>query len=461
MRLPSLRFSDFFMGVLFFVLAIAARYYYLSHYGFDANAPLAVWQVQGNEIIVDGEGNSETDLLVKNIKTEGLVAGFKTITPLSNKLPEITAHVSPGLAYFRYAVDTIGEYVPLKFTQPQFFRYVSILLGGLAVLFWVDSARLMFGGNVLVTALTGLGTALFPIWIINSGEVADGPLVVFLTAAVINLALRTAYQGGMFKATLLGLFLAALVLTRMGLFLFAIVVLLWFLWQSRKIHMGWFSAVLAWVCFFGALVPWSLRNMNQFNDFVPITTSAWFHLWVGNNAGADGGSYNWSMDKNLPEAVRNSLAGMNQAERYNALAEVVKEYVKQDPNAFVQHRLKAAVQFFAGSNRAHNVEVFRLGNNSAYPPGWLRMTVLGSLVALLLLAMLGWRWSYGWKSTTGLLAVALLTIPLPYILGHADALHGSRLPLDGVLILFAAAGLVGLVPGLNGQLFRGENANPN
>jgi hypothetical protein len=49
-------------------------------------------------------------------------------------------------------------------------------------------------------------------------------------------------------------------------------------------------------------------------------------------------------------------------------------------------------------------------------------------------------------------------VPLPYILTHAEALSGARLPLDGVLMCYAAFVLAALVPG--NTLLEAPDAGP-
>jgi hypothetical protein len=46
-------------------------------------------------------------------------------------------------------------------------------------------------------------------------------------------------------------------------------------------------------------------------------------------------------------------------------------------------------------------------------------------------------------------------IPLPYILSHAEALSGPRLPLDGVLLCYSAFAIGCLVPGWSARLLAG------
>ena len=56
--------------------------------------------------------------------------------------------------------------------------------------------------------------------------------------------------------------------------------------------------------------------------------------------------------------------------------------------------------------------------------------------------------------------LAMIFVPLPYLLSHAESLSGPRLPLDGVLICFAAFALCCLVPGVNGRLFDPPDPEP-
>jgi hypothetical protein len=62
------------------------------------------------------------------------------------------------------------------------------------------------------------------------------------------------------------------------------------------------------------------------------------------------------------------------------------------------------------------------------------------------MGLLGWRWSYGWKREANLASLAMMWIPLPYVLSHAELLAGPRLPLDGVLLCFTAFGLAWIFP---------------
>ena len=62
-----------------------------------------------------------------------------------------------------------------------------------------------------------------------------------------------------------------------------------------------------------------------------------------------------------------------------------------------------------------------------------------------------------WRRESMPLALALVWLPLPYILSHAGVLSGPRLPLDGVLLCYAAFALAGFLPRYGRALRRGPH----
>jgi hypothetical protein len=94
-------------------------------------------------------------------------------------------------------------------------------------------------------------------------------------------------------------------------------------------------------------------------------------------------------------------------------------------------------------------------------PEWAERSLptveVATLFFLLLLGVLGWRWSYGWRRSAMPSSLAVMWIPLPYILSHAEMYHGPRLPLDGVFISYAALALICMIPGVGRTLLRGED----
>ena len=373
---------------------------------------------------------------------------ISALPPLADK-EEKTADVSPAYPWLislvsRWDVSVDGAV-----------RWAQAALGTLTVACYFCFARRAFQ-SLLVGFLAGLLAALHPFWIINTAELADGVLASFLLAMSLALGTRASQSGGAFASLLYGLALAGLAMTRAALLPFAVVALIWFLVRCRDLRAGWFCALLAVLGFGNGLAPWTVRNYREFGESIPIVDSAMLHLWMGNNPRATGG---WLDEKSLraslpPARVQALLAEPNQARRYAALGEDVVEEVTNDPTAAIGRRLWAGLLFVFGENwfKHNNLGQSTSGDDIVTPPPWVSEggegALRASLLVMLILGLLGWRFSFGWRKQARLATLALIWGPLPYLLTHADFLSGPRLPLDGVLLCFAAFALACCLPGV-------------
>jgi hypothetical protein len=189
---------------------------------------------------------------------------------------------------------------------------------------------------------------------------------------------------------------------------------------------------------------------------VPVVDSCYLHLWIGNNPHATGGPVSAAAYRSAPTQALADIPGSQQPRRYDRLGPVVVAEVRNYPLEALQRRLNAGAYFLLGEQffTAH-----RLGEPIG--PGRLLLgveeTLHATLLGVLLLAFLGWRWSYGWRRESLPASLAVIWLPLPYILGHAEGLSGPRLPLDGLLLCYAAFALLCLVPGLGKYLRDGAS----
>src|SRR5262249_19639692 len=158
---------------------------------------------------------------------------------------------------------------------------------------------------------------------------------------------------------------------------------------------------------------------------VPLVDSTYYHLWVGNNRDATGGPLaDETLKKNAPaDKLRDEKS---QPRRYAQLgAEVVAE-VQRDPAATLQRRVWAWLDFWFGERFLRTGSLADRGDGAM--PDWLGSAypaaLLGWLTALFFFGLLGWRWTFGWRRESMPSALALIWVPLPYVLGHAEALHG-------------------------------------
>jgi 4-amino-4-deoxy-L-arabinose transferase-like glycosyltransferase len=87
------------------------------------------------------------------------------------------------------------------------------------------------------------------------------------------------------------------------------------------------------------LIPWALRNLVVFQQWVPLKTSFGLNLWMGNNPQATGMLYTADgtpMPDTLSPDVREHLATLNEAQRYSALAHRAWTWIQEHPGRFLQ-----------------------------------------------------------------------------------------------------------------------------
>jgi hypothetical protein len=391
---------------------------------------------------------------------------FGVQAPLANS-EELTAHVAPGYTWLLSWLELAPVDIrPVDRTV----RWIQCGLGALtAGLYFLFALRVF--GSLAVASLAGLLCAFHPFWIVNTAEMSDGVLVSFLLAVSLFLGARAGQTGAPFSSYLYGLTLAGLALVRAALLPVAIVGLIWFLFRSRTVRRGWLCATLAVLGLLSGLAPWTFRNYQRFHDIIPVADSTFLHLWMGNNPRANGEAQDeQTLRETLaevrgqePKETAETLANQSQPERYASLAGDVVRQIRNDPAAALRHRLEAGIAFFFSGQWLKDRLLWRTDEAQAGEmPAWLANSYpaifYGALLGMLLLGVLGWRWTYGWRREAMPSSLALMWIALPYLLSHAETLHGPRLPIDGVLWCYAAFALVSLFTPAGRVLLQGAPA---
>jgi hypothetical protein len=467
---------DLIAFIVLVAAAAGARVWYLNTAASNATSsgPLRVQDAQapataeGDAGIRGRAAGTEIEVLAGSLKADNKLVGRP---PFASKAEE-TAHVAPGYPYFLSLLDRFSSDAD---KADQLARWIQAGLGAVTAGLYYLIAVLAFRSR-LVAVLAGLFSVTHPFWIVSTAAIDDGALATFLLALVLFLGTRGGVSGGVLTSLLYGLSLAALALVRAALLPFAIVGLIWFLVRCRLVPTGWMCGLLSLLGFVIGLAPWSVRNWQTFHEPIPIVNSTFVDVWMGNNPRATGGPMTEEDMKNAlargPEdndglALQQRLGeATSQKDRYRVLGEATLRAVRDDPAGTVRRRIWAGLSFFFGQKFLEHPQVWVEDDLMPSPgkyeplPDWqggnLPVIFYGATLGMLLLGVLGWRWTYGWRQSGRLLALATIFIPLPYILTHAEALVGPRLPLDGVLLTFAAFALACLIPGAGVSLFRGS-----
>jgi hypothetical protein len=370
----------------------------------------------------------------------------------ANEELEDTAAVAPGYPMLMAGINHLVDDASLPSTM----RWIQCGLGALTAGLYFLFALRAFRGT-LVAGLAGLLCALHPFWILDSATLADGTTATFLLALALLLGTRSSQTGGPLSSLVYGLSLAALALVRAALLPFTLAGLAWFLWRSRTLAHGWLWALLAFLGAIIGLAPWTVRNWQVFNEPIPIADSTYFHLWIGNNPQATGGP-----NENMQPPAAPFAAPSQRSERDTEFANQIRQELSDRPAETVRRRLKAGLYFFLGEHWFSKDQLAEPTGSEEVEPNWLMsypVVLESTMLVLLMLGLLGWRWTYAWSSRAMLSTLAMIWIPLPYVLSHAEALSGPRLPLDGILLSYTAFALACLFPG-RWQLWEGERNEP-
>jgi hypothetical protein len=448
MQMPTNRFGfvDALLAVIVLLVAGGLRVGYVVTYcDADQPAPVQVQDADSSITLVRPSGQAATDL-------DGLVDNLRHSNWYGNRAPladreEETARVSPG---YPWLVATLAGWLDDPATATQGIRLGQCALGALTAVFYFLFTRLAFGSS-FVGFLAGLLTAINPFWIVNVAELQEGTLASFLLASCLFLGTASTQRGNVLGSLLFGGSLAGMTLVRAALLPYAFVACLWFLLHCRNIPRGWVCALLAVLGFANGLAPWMVRDLRAFGDVMPITDSLYLDLWMGNNKSARGGpqSEETLRESLPPERLKQLMAEPNQARRYGMLAEDLKTMVQDNPTGVIEKRMRSGVCFLVGAAWFTDYTLARAlempAPTAALPRG-LPLALRLALFVMFTLGLMGWRWSYGWNREANLASLAFLWIPLPYILSHAEDFSGPRLPLDGVLLAFAAFAMSWMLP---------------
>ncbi len=329
-----------------------------------------------------------------------------------------TAHWS-----FIYPLYLAGIYA-LTGYHPLAARLVQGAVGGALICFLVY----LIGRRVVNehTGLVGAGLAAgYGYFIYYSVALMTETFFIVLVLFSLYLSLELKEKPALTRWALLGLALGMAGLLRQTVLLFVPFLLIWLFWELRKERIRWWYFTVPVVVIILLIAPWTIRNYLVYHQFLPLNSNAGYALFASNNPNL---GTNWRNDE-VVVPVPEELTGQNEAELNQALTRKGIEFILADPKRYLWLNLDKTLEYFKfwpSSDSGPISNLNRVLSFGLYLPFMLLGLCLSfsrwrSFVALYLFSVIH----------TG---IHLLTWPSPRY----------RLPVDAVLMVFAALALLEL-----------------
>lgn len=268
-------------------------------------------------------------------------------------------------------------------------------------------------------------------------------LVASMTIA-ISLAERISVPHFWRRAILLGLVLAATVLLRQLFLLFIPVLFLWLILASRQNRLrSLLSAAVAGAIVFLAILPFTVFNYTRFDQFVLLNTNAGYVIFWSNHP-----SYGTrfpsaaEMGDTYQRLVPDNLRHLDEAALDRALLKEGLQFVVEDPVRYVRlslDRIPAYFKFWPDSNSGTLSNLSRVSSFALFLP----FMIYGLLRPLLSIGRSSKIPLFNWPSATvTLLYLFVIIYTAIHVLSWAQIRY--RLPVDAILLVFAALALVEL-----------------
>jgi len=253
------------------------------------------------------------------------------------------------------------------------------------------------------------------------------------------------YFNPLISTFLLGVALSVTILLRQVFLLFIPFQYAWLLWRSFRYRacpaegaewvrpMAQMVGILAGaaVILILAITPWTIRNYRAFDRFVLLNTNAGYAFFWGNHPihgynftsilPADGPSYQ--------ELIPPDLKGLNEAELDQALLKRSLAEIQSDPIRYVILSISRLKDYFK----------FWPSSQSSSISNFSRLFSFGILLPFMIYGLI-----YGWRgyalSETFILYLFILVYTGIHLLSWA--LIRYRLPVDAILVIFAAVAIV-------------------
>lgn len=408
----------------------------------------ALWQGNAVRSLPGVEDQISYDMLARQ-----LLAGQGFTVPVNwwpvTQAGEPTAHWS-----YLYTLYLAAVYAVFG-AQPLIARLLQAVIAGVLLpwLTWRVSRR-VFGDRVGLVA-AGI-SAVYVYFFYYAGALMTETFYIITILWTLDCALRLADAG---PASLqrwrpwleLGLAMGAAILLRQLFMLVVPVILLWLWWlalrNDRRLALS--RALLARFAAAGVvtillILPWTIRNYQAFGRLVPLNTNSGYAFFWGNHPihGASFISILPATGPSYQQLIPRELRGLDEAALDQELLRRGLAFVAQDPLRYVRLSLSRTKDYFMFWPSPESGLISNVARVASF--GLLLPLMLFGIVRARSAARAGRRVDPGsWLTPdAGLALLAAFAVIYTAIHLLTWALIRYRLPVDAILIVFAAVGLL-------------------
>lgn len=274
--------------------------------------------------------------------------------------------------------------------------------------------------------LVGAGlAAVYGYFIYYNVALMTETFFIVLVLLTLYLSLEIKDQSAPANWVKLGLSLGLACLLRQTILFFVPFLLLWLFLELRSRNLRWWYFAIPVGIIVVLISPWTLRNYQVYGEFLPLNSNAGYALFASNHPNL---GKQWN-NKLVVVPVPEELAGQNEAQIDRALTRKGLQFILADPNRYAWLTLSKSLEYFK----------FGPSSESGWLSNLVRMLSFGLYLPFMLwglyLSMPRWRsfavlYLFIFIHTS----IHLLSWPAPRY----------RLPVDAVLMLFAAISVVEL-----------------
>lgn len=343
-----------------------------------------------------------------------------------------TAHWS-----FLYSYFVAGVYV-LAGVQPLVARLAGAVLGGVLLpLLVYRLARRLFASREGLALLAAGCAAVYGYFVLYGARLMTETFYITALLWALERALALAERPTPGKGAVVGLSLGIAALLRQSILPWAVVLFVWLLWvgwREGRVRRMAAGLALAAAVMVACIAPFTVRNYRVYGEFLLLNSNAGYAMYSAQHP-MHGTSFQEFGAAPLPEDLRD--AGLNEAQLDGRLMRRGLGFVLAEPGRYLLLSLSRVRDYFefwptADTTLLHNVG--RVGSFGVFLP----VMLVGIWLAL------RWRgpgrsWA-GWAafSTTPLALVLLFVVFYSLLHILTWAMPRYRLPVDAVLIIFAA-----------------------